>query len=203
MNFNCTDIILAPDQTWSNHSSLLHIPKTFSEEIPCQCRFFPKYLEWVNLPIYLWSAMSTDELGSYWSPSKFCLPNCLGKKNNYKPTNQSTAEFWTLEVLRCLNPLLHCKTSNWPPEKSWPAMDIRFSSMTFCVNLAKKSPQAIGARSIQISEKKTTQNQNKQARITSPFCRRKHKRLDLARDTSSLDFTRMSWMEIRDVNSLP
>jgi len=31
--------------------------------------------------------------------------------------------------------------------------------MTFCVNLAKESPQANGARSIQISEKKTTKNQ--------------------------------------------
>lgn len=96
MNFNCTDIILAPDQTWSNHSSLLHIPKTFSEEIPCQCRFFPKYLEWVNLPIYLWSAMSTDELGSYWSPSKFCLPNCLGKKKQLQ-TNQPINS-WILDT---------------------------------------------------------------------------------------------------------
>lgn len=202
MNFNCTDIILALDQTWSNHSSLLHIPKTFSEEIPCQCRFFSEVSRMGKCTDL---SLKCHEHG--WTRIILITIQILSPKLPWQKktitTNQSTAEFWTLEVLRCLNPLLHCISSNWPPEKSWPAMDIRFSSMTFCVNLAMGITTGHWCEIHPNFWKKTTKNQNKQAGITSPFCRRKHKRLDLARDTSSLDFTRMSWMEIRDVNSLP
>ena len=118
MNFNCTDIILALDQTWSNHSSLLHVPKTFSEEIPCQCRFFSEVSRMGKCTDL---SLKCHEHG--WTRIILITIQILSPKLPWQKkqlqTNQSTAEFWTLEVLRCLNPWLHCISSNWPPEKSW------------------------------------------------------------------------------------